>query len=64
MLPKAAALPIVGAMKLDWRPLADTWSRRRLLVATGTPTDAAVEALAAFLLEPSQTSKPRPSRKQ
>lgn len=64
MLPKAAALPIVSAMKLDWRPLADTWSRRRLLVATGTASDAAVEALAAFLLEPSQIAKPRPSRKQ
>jgi molybdate transport repressor ModE-like protein len=64
ILPKAAALPIVRAMKLDWRPLADTWSRRRLLVATGTASDAAVQALAAFLLEPSQTAKPRPSRKQ
>jgi len=64
VLPKAAALPIIKAMKLDWRPLADAWSRRRLLVACGTTgADPAVEALLAFLLEPSQNAKQR-SRKQ
>jgi molybdate transport repressor ModE-like protein len=65
ILPKAAALPIVRAMKLDWRPLADPWSRRRLLVAPGpAASDAAVEALADFLVEPSQTAKHRPRKKQ
>lgn len=65
ILPKAAALPIVRAMKLDWRPLADPWSRRRLLVAAGAGSqDPAVEALAAFLVGSSQTAKPRPRKKQ
>lgn len=65
VLPKAAALPIIKAMKLDWRPLADAWARRRLLVACGTTgADPAVEALLTFLLEPSQNAKQRPRKEQ
>lgn len=58
MLPKGACLPIVKAMKLGWRPLADAWAQRRLLVATaaGQP-DTAVAALADFLAKPSQNAK-------
>lgn len=64
ILPKHAALPIIGAMKLRWRALSDPWASRRLLLATRSgPVDPAVEALAAFLAEPSQKSK-APARKQ
>lgn len=56
-LPKAAALPILRAMKLTWRPLADTWAQRTLLVATAPGSDAAVEALRDFLCAPSQKAK-------
>lgn len=69
VLPKAAALPIIRAMKLGWRPLADPWARRRLLVATahdqmGGQADAAVAALLGFLVEPSQNAKPAARSKQ
>jgi hypothetical protein len=65
ILPKAAALPIVGAMKLDWRPLADEWAKRRMLVATAQgKSDPAVEAFVAFLVEPSQNAKPPRRKKQ
>jgi molybdate transport repressor ModE-like protein len=58
VLPKAAALPILRAMGLDWRPLTDAWAQRRVLVATGgTAPDAAVAALRDFLVEPSQAAK-------
>ena len=58
ILPKGASLPILKAMKLSWRPLADTWAQRRLLVATtvGRP-DAAVASLEDFLTESSQNTK-------
>lgn len=60
VLPKNAALPIVGAMKLHWRALSDAWASRRLLVATRSGAqDPAVAALAAFLVEPSQNAKAR-----
>ena len=65
LLPKTAALPIVGAMKLRWRALADPWASRRMLLATrGGPVDPAVEALARFLAEPSQKSKAPPRKQQ
>jgi DNA-binding transcriptional LysR family regulator len=65
ILPKAAALPIIRAMKLDWRPLADTWAQRRLLVATRTgTTDPAVDDFVAFLTQPSPAAKARARRKQ
>lgn len=62
-LPKAAALPILRAMKLTWRPLADAWAQRTLLVATAPGSEAAVEALRDFLCAPSQKAK-APSAKR
>jgi DNA-binding transcriptional LysR family regulator len=65
VLPQAAALPIIKAMKLDWRPLADGWARRQLLAATSTTgADPAAQALLSFLVEPSQSAKPRRRKKQ
>jgi molybdate transport repressor ModE-like protein len=64
VLPAAAALPIVRAMKLASRPLADDWARRRLLVATPAGLeDAGVASLVNFMVEPSQTAKPRPRKR-
>jgi len=58
ILPKGASLPIVRAMKLSWRPLADSWAQRRLLVATsGNESDAATASLVDFLVQPSQNAK-------
>ena len=63
VLPKAAARPIMRAMKLSSRPLLDAWARRRLLVATvaGQP-DAGIASLVAFLVQPSQNAKTRRSK--
>jgi DNA-binding transcriptional LysR family regulator len=64
VLPAAAALPIVRAVKLTSRPLADEWARRRLLVATVTGRDdASVASLVNFMIEPSPTAKPRPRKR-
>jgi DNA-binding transcriptional LysR family regulator len=69
ILPKAATLPMVKSMKLSWRPLADTWARRRLLTATTTgQPDAGIASLVDFLspkeAPPSQNAKPKaPKRK-
>ncbi|MDW5443895.1 LysR family transcriptional regulator [Polaromonas sp. SM01] len=64
VLPKGASLPIVKGMKLAWRPLADAWAQRRLLVATAAgQNDAGILALVDFLAEASQNAKPR-RRKQ
>lgn len=53
ILPKAAALPMLQSMKLIWRPLAEPWASRRLLLATRAgETDDAVGDLAAFLEQP------------
>lgn len=53
LLPKAASLPIVRAMGLAWRPVADAWARRRLMVATAThQADADVLALRDHLSQP------------
>jgi DNA-binding transcriptional LysR family regulator len=57
-LPKIAALPIVRAMKLQWRPLADPWAKRQLCVCIRPDADAIVVALRDFLLPSSQTAKP------
>jgi DNA-binding transcriptional LysR family regulator len=58
ILPKGASLPIVKAMKLSWRPLADSWAQRRLLVATSSNEgDAAIASLVNFLIQPSQNAK-------
>ncbi|NNU42384.1 LysR family transcriptional regulator [Ramlibacter montanisoli] len=65
ILPKNAALPIIGAMKLRWRALSDSWASRRMLLATRAgPQDPAVEDLAAFLAEPSQKAKAAPRKRQ
>lgn len=64
VLPAAAALPIVRAVNLTSRPLADEWARRRLLVATVTGRDdASVASLVNFMIEPSPTAKPRPRKR-
>lgn len=65
MLPKSAALPVIGALKLRWRPLSDPWALRRLLLATRAGTqDAAVLDLVRFLAEPSQMAKVRPAKEE
>jgi DNA-binding transcriptional LysR family regulator len=65
MLPKTAALPIVGAMDLRWRALSDAWASRRLLVATRAGMDdPVVQELARFLVEPSQKAKARTRKEQ
>lgn len=65
ILPKAAVMPMVEAMGLRWRPLADAWAARRILVATrGGPVDPAAAALVEFLAEPSQDAKARPRKRQ
>lgn len=57
-LPKGAALPMIQAMKLTWRPLSDSWAKRRLLVATRPDCDPAVAALRDLLCAPvSQKAK-------
>lgn len=61
VLPKGAALPIVQAMGLAWRPLADAWAQRQLLAAAavGAQDDPVVNALLDFLVQPSQNAKAR-----
>lgn len=57
-LPKGAGLAIAKNMKLNWRPLSDSWAQRRLLVATNAShSDRDVTAFMAFLCEPSQNAK-------
>lgn len=56
-LPKAAALPIIKAMKLSWRPLSDEWAHRQLKIAIRTDADASVRAVRDFLCAPSQNAK-------
>lgn len=56
-LPKAAALPIVRAMKLTWRPLSDAWSHRQLKVATRRDVEPAIVAFRDFLCARSQKRK-------
>ena len=58
VLPKGASLPVIKNMKLGWRPLADSWAKRRLLVATAAgESDAAITALVDFLTKTSQNAK-------
>ena len=58
VLPKGASWPILKGMKLGWRPLADAWARRRLLVATaGGERDASIASLLDFLAQTSQNAK-------
>lgn len=51
-LPKGAGLPIVRAMKLAWRPLADPWARRQLKIGMRRDADPVVAALRDFLCAP------------
>ena len=58
ILPRAACAPMLRGMKLATRPLADSWAQRRLLMATvAAQSDPAVQALCAYLAEPSQKTK-------
>ena len=57
LLPKAAALPIVRAMQLSWRPLKDDWARRQLKVGIRKEADAGVTDFRDFLHSPSQNAK-------
>jgi DNA-binding transcriptional LysR family regulator len=57
VLPKAAALPIIKAMKLSWRPLSDDWAQRQLKIAMRRDGDSAVRAFRDFLCEPSRNAK-------
>ena len=65
ILPKGATLPLVKSMKLSWRPLTDSWARRRLLTATmASQPDAGIASLMDFLAPLSQNAKPKaPKRK-
>lgn len=56
-LPKAAALPIIKAMKLSWRPLSDDWAQRQLRIAIRRDADPAVRAFRDFLCTPSRNAK-------
>lgn len=56
-LPKAAAMHIIQAMKLSWRPLSDDWAQRQLKVAVRSDADLDVCAMADFLCQPSQNAK-------
>ncbi len=65
VLPRAATLPVVRAMKLVTCRLADPWARRRLLLATAPDSaDAGVLQLRAFLTAPSQNAKAARRRRQ
>lgn len=61
-LPKTAALPIVRALKLDWRPLSDAWAFRSLSVAIRAEAEDAVVALRDFLISTSQSAKAHRAR--
>ena len=56
-LPKGAALPIVRAMKLQWRARSDAWASRQLQVAIRPDVDVTVVADRDFLLPNSQTAQ-------
>ncbi|MEO8013750.1 MAG: LysR family transcriptional regulator [Polaromonas sp.] len=57
ILPKATCLPMVKAMNIRWRPLADPWAQRRLLVACAKgQLDAGILSLLDFLAGPSQNA--------
>lgn len=63
VLPKNACLPIAKSMKLAWRPLADAWAQRRLLVAmTAGQGDAGVVSLVDFLVAPVGPARSKSAR--
>lgn len=51
-LPKAAALPIIKAMKLGWRPLSDPWAKRQLKIGIRSDADTVIRELRDFLCLP------------
>lgn len=57
VLPKAAGLPVMRAMRLTWRPLSDGWARRQLMVAVRRDADSTVADLRDFLCASSQNAK-------
>lgn len=57
LLPKVAALPIVRAMQLSWRPLKDEWAQRQLKVGIRKEADSLVVSFRDFLHAPSQNVK-------
>ena len=64
-LPKGAGLAIAKNMNVRWRPLSDSWARRRLLVATlASAADAEVSAFVGFLVAPSQNAKAHRLKRQ
>jgi len=65
ILPKAACLPIVKAMNISWRPLAEPWAQRRLLVACAKgQLDAGILSLLDFLAGPSQNANACTSKQE
>jgi DNA-binding transcriptional LysR family regulator len=56
-LPKLAALPIIHAMKLSWRPLSDAWAKRQIMICTKPHADPLVSEFRDFLCEPSKKVK-------
>ena len=56
-LPKGAGLPIVRAMKLTWRPLADPWAQRQLKIGMRPDADPTIASLRDFLCAPLQNAK-------
>ena len=58
LLPKAASQPMVQVMGLNWRPLADAWARRRLLVAVAhQQADCDVLSLRDYLTAPTAPTR-------
>jgi DNA-binding transcriptional LysR family regulator len=57
LLPKVAALPIVRAMQLSWRPLKDAWAKRCLKVGIRKEADSLVMDFRDFLHAPSRNAK-------
>lgn len=51
-LPKGAGLSIVKSMKLAWRPLADSWAHRQLMIGIRDEADSAATDLRDFFSRP------------
>ncbi len=56
-LPKDAAMPIIKAMNLSWRPLSDDWSHRQLKIAVRSDANAVVRDLRDYLCDPKHFAK-------
>lgn len=60
LLPKAASLPMLKALGLSWRPIANMWAKRRLLVAVAEQqADPEVLALRNYLSAPAAPTRPK-----